>query len=355
MKEPLSATEFLRLLAARWKLLLSATLSAAVLAFLLAQLIPKSYTSEALLLIETPGGSDARSSLIISPTYLDSLRTYAMLASSDELFEKAVTSLGLRQTNDSGAITELKESALDVEIPRNSRILSIRATHPQPEKARALATFLAEAAVQRNRDIQEAGDGLRTSLTETARRSAEERMDRIDQQLQDLAANNPVAGLEAEIEALVWIREVARDELKFLQRRDSEPSSSGSEPTAGSSLPRPHIAELRGRIERLDAEIRGKKSILARAEAKQDALLTRRSAARKALEQADSLLLHEQSLEAARGERLQIIQPGALPRKPSHPRIALYVLTAAAIAFVLAVFAVTLQIHFSRDGAPSGE
>lgn len=355
MKEPLSATEFLRLLARRWPILLSAAVSAAVLSFLGAHLLPRKYTSEALLLIETPGISDSRSSLIVSPVYLDSLRTYAMLASSDELFARAVDALGLREAGDGASLAEMKESAIKVEIPRNSRILAIRATLRQPEKAQALAKFLAEATVERNLEIQKKGDELRTSLANSARQAAEERMDRVDEQLRELAAKSPAAGLEAEIEALVWNREIVREELKFLQRRDGEPLPSGSDPKTGGSPLRPHIVELRGRIERLDAEIRDKQVLLARAEAKQDALESRRQAARKVLQQADSRLLQEQALEAARGERLQIIQPGLLPDQPSHPRIALYVLAATALALLFALFAVTLQIHFSRESASSGE
>ena len=355
MKEPLSATEFLRLLARRWRILLAAAVSAAVLSFLGAQLLPKKYTSEALLLIEAPGSSGSRSRLLVSPVYLDSLRTYALLASSDELFEKAVNSLGLRDAGGGRSLAEMKESAVRVEIPRNSRILAIRATLRDPQKAQALAKFLAEATVQQNREIQQAGDELRTSLADSARQGAERRMDQVDEQLQELAAKVPAAGLEAEIEALVWNREIAREELKFLQRREGEPVAPGSDPTAGGSAPRPRIVELRAQIERLDAEIRGKQILLSRATAKQDALESRRKAARKVLQQADARLLQEQALEAARSERLRIIQPGVLPEKPSHPRIALYVLAATALALLFAVFAVTLQIHFSRDGAPSSE
>jgi uncharacterized protein involved in exopolysaccharide biosynthesis len=355
MKEPLSATEFLRLLARRWRILLSAAVSAAVLSFLGAHLLPKKYTSEALLLIETPGISDSRASLIVSSVYLDSLRTYAMLASSDELFEKAANSLGLRETGDGRSLSELKESAIKVEIPRNSRILAIRATLRQPEKEQALAKFLAEATVERNLAIQQKGDELRTSLADSARQAAEKRMDEIEEEFQDLAAKSPAAGLEAEVEALVWNREMAREELKFLQRRDSAPLPSGSDPTVGGSPLRTHVDALRERVERLDAEIRGKQILLARAEAKQDALESRRKSARKVLQQADSRFLQEQALEAARSERLQIIQPGVLPDKPSHPRIALYVLAATALALLFAVFAVTLQIHFSRDSAKSSE
>src|ERR1039458_3348145 len=91
--------------------------------------------------------------MTVSPIYLESLRTYERFATAGGLFQKAVERLGLRQLLGDRPIESLQKSVLRVEIVRNTRILEIATTLPDPQRAQALARFLADATVGTNRAI----------------------------------------------------------------------------------------------------------------------------------------------------------------------------------------------------------
>ncbi len=74
---------------AEWRWLLSLTLSL---------LMPKRYTATASIVIEPPGNTDARTAIVISPMYLESLKTYESFADSDSLFARAAEKFHLQET-----------------------------------------------------------------------------------------------------------------------------------------------------------------------------------------------------------------------------------------------------------------
>src|SRR3954454_119706 len=111
-------------------------------------LMPKQYTATASLLIEPPAGNDPRGATAISPIYLESLKTYERFAASDTLFASALDQLKLRQRYASTSIEALKKKVLRVNKPRETKILEISATLPNPRDAQALAKHLAEETVR---------------------------------------------------------------------------------------------------------------------------------------------------------------------------------------------------------------
>ena len=235
MPEPVSAYEFLQYLAVRWRVPAIACVTAALLAFAGSKLITKEYVATARILIEPPGTSDPRSALVVSRVYLDSLRTYTLFASSDELFMEAVETLGIRDPEDPKPLSRLKQTILEVEIPRNTKVLEIRATLADPEKAQRLAVYIAEATVRLNQDLNAASDEARTAAPRRARDHAAQRVRDAEKQLRLFAVKEPVAGLEQELYALVLTRAILRYELLVSGRQQSEQagSDSGSRGGAG--------------------------------------------------------------------------------------------------------------------------
>ncbi|MGH2625564.1 MAG: hypothetical protein ACRDHY_02800, partial [Anaerolineales bacterium] len=158
MPDPFDGYSFFAHLRSRWRLtaiVLAAALALALAAGLLAS---KQYTARVTLVIEPPAGSDPRASTAVSPIYLESLRTYEHYASSDQLFAQASERFELRRSQPHRSLEGLKRTALKVAIPRNTKILEIAATLPDPRQAHALASYLAEETIKLNRKTNRASD-----------------------------------------------------------------------------------------------------------------------------------------------------------------------------------------------------
>src|SRR6185436_5565549 len=111
---------------ARWRVIAVACAVAVSLALAVSLILTKQYTAISRIVIDPPAGSDPRASMAVSPIYLESLRSYELFASSDDLFLKAVDRFGLRR--DSAPIDKLKKSVLKADMLRNTKILEIHAT-----------------------------------------------------------------------------------------------------------------------------------------------------------------------------------------------------------------------------------
>lgn len=342
MPESFSATQLLRHLGRNWLVFACSIAAAAVLAFIGSILTPNRYTAEARLLIEAPTASDARSALVISPVYIDSLKTYALMASSDELFEQATKELGLRDDGNSAPLSSLKAATLDVSILGNTKVLSIRATLQDPQKAQALALYLAEATLERNQQLQSAGDQFRSDEAGKARDAAALQVAEIAKELLAASRQRPIAGLEVEVERLTSDREILREELRLVQRVQNGLAEADAA----------RMSRLRSEIKRLDDELREKTIRLSSASALHEAIADRLGAARMTLREANARLANEQAMESTRGERLQILDRGVVPDSPSSPRVGLNVIVASALALVLSVLFVTLRFSISLAGPP---
>ena len=150
MPESFEMFRYLDHLRRRWMVIAVAVGVAAALALAVAWLTPARYTATARILIESPAAGDLRASMAVSPVYLESLKSYAVLASGDRLFADAIDHLRLARSR---SIEQLKSSILKVTIPRNTKVLEIAATLPDPRQAQALAKDIAERTVALARDL----------------------------------------------------------------------------------------------------------------------------------------------------------------------------------------------------------
>src|SRR5438477_5146905 len=134
-----------------WRIVAIACILAAAASAVASLLMPRKYTATCRILVDPPAGSDPRVSTAVSPIYLESLRTYEAFASSDDLFQQASKKFGLR--SDATPIEKLKKRILKVEVLRNTKILEISATLPEPAKAHSLALYIGQQAVGLNRSV----------------------------------------------------------------------------------------------------------------------------------------------------------------------------------------------------------
>ena len=352
MTESFSASQYLRHVRTSWPVLAVACVVAAVLTYLGNQLMTPQYTAEARVRIELPGSDDPHSALVISPVYMDSLKTYALLASGNELFAETVDALGLRDAEHPEPLDGLKQSILEIEIPHHTRVLMIRVTLEDPEMAQALAEGLAAATVRRNQELNAKSDEARTAVARAVRDEAVRLLREREKAIAELSKNAPLTGLPQEFEALVETRAKIRERLLYTEVRRSE-LSAGNSKRASSAADEPEqpirITQLREQLAALDDEVRAMRFAIASRASSAAALEAERDAALETLSTAESRLLHETAMESVRGERLQIIDRGVIPGRPSSPRVGLNVLTAVGLALVLALLYVSLRFGLAAD------
>ncbi len=155
MIESPEAFRFISYILSRWRLVAGSCLTALVLASGVSLMLTRQYTATARILIEPPANADERS-LQLNQSYLESLKTYEYFANSDSLFQKAVNRFQLRTLVGAKPIESLKKQALKIGIVRNTRILEIEATVPDPRRAQLLAQYLAEETVALNHSMANA-------------------------------------------------------------------------------------------------------------------------------------------------------------------------------------------------------
>jgi len=150
MPETFEMLRYVEHLRGRWRVIAVACGVAVVLALAVAWLTPARYTATARVLIEPPAGSDSRISVAVGPVYLESFKSYELVASGDRLFLDAVDHFKLQHPK---SVDAMRRSVLKVSTPPNTKILEIAVTLHDPAQAQALALYVAQQTVKIARDV----------------------------------------------------------------------------------------------------------------------------------------------------------------------------------------------------------
>jgi uncharacterized protein involved in exopolysaccharide biosynthesis len=301
-------------------------------------MLPKRYTATASVVIEPPGGNDVRVGTAVSAVYLESLKTYERFAASDSLFARAVEKFHLRDSAGAQAIESLKARVLKVTKIRETKILEISATLPDPKQAQGVAAFLAMETVSMSR--AENASSASPFLQEAVQQSEEAhaQLEKTQQAWATLATAAPVESMLSEIDAAVVLQGQLRQELVEAQANVAEyqQQARGASGFANQQLEgaQARAALLEKRVEELAREVRRNSATLARRRAEQDALQTELSVAQKAYETETARVREIRATAGTHAEQLRVIDPGIVPQRPSSPRIRLNVAAALLVALI---------------------
>ncbi len=367
MPDPFDGRQYLAHLRSHWRLPAVVLATALASTLVVSLLLPKKYTARVLLVIEPPAGSDVRASTAVSPVYLESLRTYEHLASSDQIFAKAAERFRLR-ANTSKPLEKLKNEVLRVSIVRNTKVMEITATLPNPNPAHDVALFVAEQTIKLNREANRADDEeliavARTGLDEARRRLAAAGAAFLGTRKRASSSEalrfelDRIGDLRVEIARLALTSELAAADEE--ERKKTVLTADGTQLEGVQS----HLQSLRNRAARLrreEANLERKTDAmqkdLAGREAELQASETEFDDARAVREQAQKRLLELQSASGLRGERLNILDPGVPPERPSSPNIPLNLFVAGVLGLLLALLCLTIEFGLrSVPVAPAGE
>ncbi len=320
-------------------------------------LLPKKYTASASILIEPPAGNDPRGSTAVSPVYLESLKTYERFASSDSLFERALDRMDLRAAYAGVPIETVKHRVLEVEKPRDTKVLEVRATLADRTKARDLARYIAEQTVAINHSLDRMSVEELTEGTSAIYEQARKKLNEVIAAKNAFLEKEPVASLDADVAAAADLRarlqrdlSDARAELAAYQGRSA---SIGSSPDETGSIAgaiagaKAQIDAYEKQLTALEKTIDAKTNLLERRKQERELLDKQFQMAQAQFETASNRNTEIASSVAFRGERLEIIDTGVLPERPSSPNLPLNL----ALALLASILGSVLYLAISFTNA----
>lgn len=355
MPESFDAYEYIDAMRQRWHIILIACVIAVALTLPISLLLEKRYTATASILIE-PGVNDARAATAVSPVYLESLKTYERFAASDTLFERAALQFHLRDTP-TQTIEGLKRRILKVNKPRDTRILEISITLPDPKLAQQLAEFVAEQTVTSSRNATVTSD---SELVQEASRQWEQARRRLEIAKKRSAevAGDSVDALRTDVDATTELLAKMRQQLVDAQADVAEYQAREKDAgDAGFAKQQLSAAKARaGLLEQRTAELQRslaqKSDTLGRRAVRSDEVRMEVESAQAAFESVSNRLREVQGAAGTHGERLRIIDPGIVPQRPSSPNVFLNVIAALLIAFTASIVVLSLRFAVQRARPP---
>jgi uncharacterized protein involved in exopolysaccharide biosynthesis len=353
MADEMDAYQYLGFLTRRWRFIALACAVAVSGALLLCLLVPRKYTATSRVLIEPPAGADPRGAMSVSPIYLESLKTYEHFASGDSLFSRAADKYHLRELYGSRALESLKQSVLKVSIPRNTKILEISVTLPDPKLANTLALYLAEETVNLNRAVIADQDREVTETVQKQYAEARASLEAAESAWSRAASKEPVQSLQAEVAAQQETMARLKRQLLATEVEVADYSSRSRTDWMGDAQAR--AAELRKQLADVETPLHRNESVLAERIAKLTKLEETRKSAQAAVLQLENRVRDIQGAAGYRGERLKIIDPGIVPERPSSPQPLLYTLGALLVALLGSLVFLSIEFSYRRSGAYSPE
>lgn len=341
------AFEFIDYLRARWRLIATACVSAVILSFSVSLLLPKRYTATASIVIEPPAGNDVRTATAVSPVYLESLRSYERFAASDTLFAGAVEHFHLASVENARSIESLKQQVLKVTKLRDTKILEISATLPEPGLAQQFVNYVADETVKLSRGESAVADREIIGEAERLASEAQQRLDRAQEAFVANSAREPIGAMQPAIEADVDLLEKI-DQSLMDTRADIAEYQQKAE--FASQLPgmRARAAELEKRAVDLERSIEAKSAQASRRSAERQRLDAEVKMAQTASESLAARLRDLRATAGTRGERLRVIDPGIVPQRPSSPNVLLNVFAALLLTVIALGAYLTVSFSYQR-------
>jgi capsular polysaccharide biosynthesis protein len=323
--------------------------------------LPARYTATASILIEPPGGNDPRAATAVSTVYLESLKTYERLASSDTLFEHALDDLNIRQRYRGVSTETLKRRILEVSKPASTTILDISATVSDAKSAQALAHYIAERTVALHESLDRETDADLSKEPQRIFDAAKMRREAAELARDRFTKTTPLESLDKKIVEAAALRsevgkELARTRAELAnylgQEQAPQPPEMGERQAGWTQF---EIAATRAKVQDLERQdqqllqfmdLNG--PVLENLRRKRDALDAEMKSARADEDAENSKLSDIKSSAASRSVRLKVLDPGIVPQRPSFPNPPLNMAVAFLLAFLASLGYLALKFAYQR-------
>ena len=350
MHQSFDAFEYVDYLRRRWRAIAIACVAAVALALGVSLLLPKQYTATASIVIEPPGGSDARLTTAVSAMYLESLKTYELYGNSETLFARAAEKFHLR-SSDSQSLEALQHRLLKVSKLRDTKVLEVSATLNDPKLAQALAQYIAEETVSLSHRESLASDHDFADLAEKQVTEAQRRLNEVQTAWNAMVLSEPVESLQSEIDGDVDLKGKVEEQLVSAESEAAEYQQQAQDGTFAReqwSAAQARAALLAKRSQALQLAIAQKTATLALRTAKRQELGATLKVAQQSYETISGRLLESRATAGTHAEQLRIIDPGTVPQRPSSPNISLNVAAALLAALILSIAWLSFAFVYGR-------
>jgi capsular polysaccharide biosynthesis protein len=349
MQDSFDIYEYVEFLRTRWRFPAFACGFAIVAALATGLLLPKRYTATATILIDPPAGGDPRMAIAVSPVYLESLKTYELLATNDQLFVRAAAQFHLRD-QDGSPIESLKRRVLQVGKLRDTRALQISVTLPEPVTAQAVAQFIAEGAVQLSRSGGKEADEAMIEDASKVAETAKARLNEAEAAWQKAAGAHSAEALRSEVSEDAYLKSRVEEQLldaegDLASATDAKDQPGQVRPDIGASRARAEL--LQRRIAEITRAIDEKNAALAQQSAREQDLQAVLTAARASYETSAQRLANLQVGLGSRLEWLRVVDPGIVPQRPSSPNVPLILIGAASLAVFGSLLYLTMSFSMA--------
>jgi uncharacterized protein involved in exopolysaccharide biosynthesis len=358
---PINPLELLDYLRSHWVVIAASCGIAVLLTAAVSWTLPKQYTATASILIEPPAGNDPRGAMAVSTIYLESLKTYEHFASSDSLFRQSMERLKLRDLYRGTPIDVLKRKVLHVSKPRDTKILEISVTLKDPNQAQRLANYIAEQTVGLNLALDRQSEKVLTAQTANFMEVARVRLANAEKKRNDFLITSPIENLDAEIGNKFKLALQIKNDLSVAQadladyearaRTVSKDTLSRAEAGAVAeqiAATKARVSLLEAEAKQIDKELAASTAIIERRKHDREVLEAEVHAARTQYEESRTKNNDIVASAAFRGERLEIIDPGVVPERPSFPNIPLNLLCAFLTSLGLAVAYWVIVFNYAK-------
>jgi uncharacterized protein involved in exopolysaccharide biosynthesis len=358
---PISPLELLDYLRSHWVMIAASCGIAVLLTAAVSWTLSKQYTAIASILIEPPAGNDPRGAMAVSTIYLESLKTYEHFASSDSLFRQSMERLKLRDLYRGTPIDVLKRKVLHVTKPRDTKILEISVTLKDPNQAQRLANYIAQQTVGLNQALDQQSAKALTEQTGHFVEVARIRVADAERKRNDFLITNPIENLEAEIGNKFKLALQMKNDLSVAQadladyeaRARTVSKDSLSKAEAGAiaeqiAATKARVNLLQTEAKQIEKELAASTAVLERRKHDREVLEAELHAARAQYEESRNKNNDIVASAAFRGERLEIIDPGVVPERPSFPNIPLNLLCAFLTSLGLAIAYWVIMFNYAK-------
>ena len=269
--EGMEWASLLRTLNRRKKAFFAIFASFVVAALLLTLIIPKTYTTTVQLIAGSPSSANSDPNAVTNLPILNALRvqagmqsaeTYSALITQDEVAQTVIDRLGLHNVSPGELL-----SGVSVKPITDTSILRVSVTWNSPQGSADIANGLAQAFVDRERELVSSSADSALRFTQQQLPDALRRMHQADTSLAHFEADHHIADLNAQTQSMISnmetlnsrISSVEVDQRQNQAQLDTETSQiAGLQPTSsagGSTSPNPILANLQSQLSAVEVQL----------------------------------------------------------------------------------------------------
>jgi uncharacterized protein involved in exopolysaccharide biosynthesis len=338
--------EFALWCGARWRFCALAVAVATVVTLAVSVVQPRQFTATATILIGAPAGNDPRAATAMNAVYLDSLKAWERVAASDYIFLRSLEKTRAGGTEPSGTMAGLKRKILRVAKPGGMALLEIAITLPSARQAQLMAQTMAEYTVaQSHAEDDKTGVDL-NSEARAQREAATLRVANAEKARETLSAVVRLDALKSDLQAAGDLNGRLQTEIALARAEAEGYRAQADTVRAGGAGAR--IASLDRQQKEAAEQVAVRSARLQAGRNRWNDVEAELEAARRGLEAASRRLDDAVSAARYRGERLRLVDPGAVPQEPSSPDILLNLAGALIVSTGVSLLWLTLTYGVRR-------